>query len=118
MSGQCVHATCVDDRCVIELSGDIDLDVAGHIGSVAEIAIRSASTADTVTVDLAKVTFIDSTGLAALVGMRNAALDVGREIELRAVPEQVARLLAITHLDSILPATGDGVAPPDVTPPA
>jgi anti-anti-sigma factor len=50
-------------------------------------------------IDLAKVTFMDSTGLGALVTIRNASHRLSKQLSLRSVPERVQKLLAVTGLD-------------------
>jgi anti-sigma B factor antagonist len=81
-------------------AGDLDLAVADSFRTALEDAVRTANRA--VHVDLAAVTFIDSTAVGVLVdawrqaGERNVALCV-----LRPAPN-VRRVLAITGLDRLL----------------
>ncbi len=53
-------------------------------------------------IDLAQVTFCDSSGLGALLDVRRAAGDAGIEMVLRNVPPAVARVLDLTDVDSWL----------------
>jgi anti-anti-sigma factor len=58
--------------------------------------------------NLTGVTFIDSTGLGALVRLRNVAGHVGKQLVLLEVPGCVQRLLDLTGLDAYFEQiTGD-----------
>jgi anti-anti-sigma factor len=52
----------------------------------------------TLIIDLAAVTFIDSTGLAALVRLRNQAEQSNNQFVLTNVPYRVQRILELTAL--------------------
>jgi anti-sigma B factor antagonist len=52
-----------------------------------------------VVIDLREVTFLDSTGIGALVAISNAAHDKDVPLVLRSVPERIAKLLKITGLE-------------------
>jgi anti-anti-sigma factor len=54
-------------------------------------------------VDLGSVTFMDSTGLAALIVAREAADARGIRLRLRDVPPRVLKLFTLTGLDDWLP---------------
>ena len=47
-------------------------------------------------IDLSGVTFMDSTGLVMLVGIRKAATDARMELRLDGTPTRVSRLVEIT----------------------
>jgi anti-sigma B factor antagonist len=84
---------------LVVLEGEIDLSVREQVAEqLEEGAERATAAGDDLQVDLAKVTFIDSTGLNAIV--RTAALLVshGRRLRLCAVPPTVLRLLELTGL--------------------
>ncbi|WP_409330693.1 STAS domain-containing protein [Trujillonella humicola] len=64
-------------------------------------------------VDAGAVTFCDGGGLAALLGVRTAALEHGRPLHLVGAARCVRRLIALTGLDDVLavvprPARGTG----------
>ncbi|MDT4936687.1 MAG: anti-sigma factor antagonist [Pseudonocardiales bacterium] len=88
------------DRCLIVVAGEIDAQTAPLL--VAEVgrglddpAVRR------VVADLAQVTFLDSTGIAALVRLRNKALDTGKQLALRTPGPRVEKVLKITALDTV-----------------
>lgn len=88
------------DRPVIYLLGDIDIQAAAAVREAGDEAIAAAA-GGTVTIDLRGVTFLDSTGLGALVGVRTSAVESDTGLVLRAVPEPAGRVLAITGLDKV-----------------
>lgn len=56
-----------------------------------------------VVVDLAGVELLDATGLGVLVGAHRRAQMCGTELILRDASRRVARLLALTRIDRIIP---------------
>jgi anti-sigma B factor antagonist len=88
------------DRLRLVLSGDIDVRVAAEIAALADSAV-AAHTCDVV-VDLADVTFIDSSGIGALVALNNSLADQGpRTLYLRPGPPNVMRVLRLVGLDDV-----------------
>lgn len=89
-----------EDRCVVVLEGEMDLSNT----SVAEEALREA-TADApgrIVIDMRKLSFIDSTGIALLVRLLQEDQEAGR---LRFLPsrfEEVTRVLRVTGIDEKL----------------
>jgi anti-sigma B factor antagonist len=79
---------------LVVAAGEIDLSVAPEL----ERAIRDGAARRFVIVDLADVSFIDSTGLRALVAGRESLESDGRSMALVA-GDAVARLLSLTALD-------------------
>ncbi|WP_102226701.1 STAS domain-containing protein [Acidimangrovimonas sediminis] len=58
--------------------------------------------ADRIILDLGQVEFLDSSGLGAVVAVRKM-LSPGRQLELAAMTPTVARVLALTRMDSVFP---------------
>jgi anti-anti-sigma factor len=58
-------------------------------------------------IHLGAVSFLDPTGLGALVLIRNAAVEQGKEIMLANIPECVRLLLSITGLDEVFAPNSD-----------
>jgi anti-sigma B factor antagonist len=52
-------------------------------------------------IDLAELTFIDSSGLAALVAAYKASVEVGGNLKLARVVPQVAQVFSLTRLDRV-----------------
>lgn len=56
---------------------------------------------DTLVLDFSTCTFIDSTGLGALVGLYKRCSDLGVKLELNQMRQDVKRIFQITKLDQI-----------------
>jgi anti-anti-sigma factor len=82
--------TAADGTIVVE--GDIDM--AG--GPLLEAAILERESDDPVQIDLAGVSFIDSSGLRSLLGASRRATARGTVVRLSRVGPEVQRLLEIT----------------------
>jgi anti-sigma B factor antagonist len=84
-----------DSRVVVGLRGELDVAVAVRI--VAQLSVVAAREPDII-VDLTGLEFIDSSGLAALVRVREQARRAGGDLLLAAPQRQVLRLLSLTRL--------------------
>lgn len=82
---------------VLHASGDIDMTSAPEL---TDIGLRTLDTGapSGVTVDLSAVTFLDSSGISALVAVNRHALENGQTFTLRAVPPAADRVLTLTGL--------------------
>jgi anti-sigma B factor antagonist len=85
-------------QCELSAAGEIDLDVANQLAAMGLLSLNSTD-ATRLVIDLSKVTFMDSTGLGALVTIRNASDKLAKDLRLRSVPERVQKLLTVTGLD-------------------
>jgi anti-sigma B factor antagonist len=95
-----IQAAVSGRQCDISLSGEIDLQttdaiVQDAISQMADNGIQRQC------IDLGAVTFMDATGLGALVAIRNAINKQGKQIVLVNVPDSIRRLLDITALDTV-----------------
>jgi anti-sigma B factor antagonist len=97
----------------MNLATDIDGAVAvlrpeGRLNMTAAPQLRTAvdevvgDGASRVVVDLSACTFVDSSGLGALVGGLKAARQAGGDLRIAQAPEQVRTVLALTNLDRVL----------------
>lgn len=92
------------DRLRLRLTGAIDVNVSGHIAAVADPAMADHS--GTVVADLSDVTFIDSSGLGALVALNNALTDRGHgPLQIVPGPPNVMRVLRLVGLDEVFVLT-------------
>ncbi|MGW8066815.1 STAS domain-containing protein [Streptomyces ziwulingensis] len=87
---------------VIALSGEFDITTASAVRARA-LDLIAAGHPDLVA-DLAGVTFCDSSGLGALVGIWRCAKDADGSLTLAAIPDRLSRLLSVTGMDTFLPA--------------
>jgi anti-sigma B factor antagonist len=86
-----------DDRSVVALRGE--LDVANSEQVQAELVAAEGSV---VVVDLSELSFIDSSGLTALVHAHDEITGHGRGFELRGASGSVQRVFEITGLSKLL----------------
>jgi anti-sigma B factor antagonist len=100
---------------VLFVYGEIDILTSPRLHEALSALISEEP--KTVLVDLANVTFIDSSGLTALVVAHRHLEDAGGELRLVSVPDSVGKLFEIAGLDqrfrifpSVEHATG-GAAP-------
>jgi anti-anti-sigma factor len=91
---------------VIAVAGDVDIATAPELRD----ALVSAS--GDVTVDLADVSFMDSSGLNALIAGRKHATAIGHRFVVRHEPELVERAMKVTGVYEFLHANG---AAPEVS---
>ena len=85
----------------VAVTGEIDMACAWE---VADVVFDAATRGGVVRVvaDLSRVTFMDSTGVSALVAAKQALDANGQELVVSAVPDGVAQILKITGVDEIL----------------
>jgi anti-sigma B factor antagonist len=86
---------------VLVLTGDLDLKTAEEFHDV--LRALPLDEGQLLVIDLARVEFCDSSGLAALVAARNHALTAHAAIALAAVPRPIVRMLRILGLDTAFP---------------
>src|ERR1700749_3619940 len=83
------------DRVVVSVSGEIDAATAERFE--ADLLPATAGAAS-VALDLSEVTFMDSSGLRALVTVHGEVSGRGGTVELRAASSVVDRILSVTGL--------------------
>jgi anti-anti-sigma factor len=91
---------------VLEITGDIDLSNATQLGAVFDHVLRAAPAV--LVIDLSRVTFLGSTGIAQLIRARDHA--GAGEVRLAAPSAVARRAIEILALDRVLPvfSTVDG----------
>ncbi len=80
--------------------GELDLQVAELLEELVEGALEDG--ARTVVVDLGQLSFMDSTGLCALVNCREEARRVGAILHVHNVLPTPRRIFEITNLEDLL----------------
>jgi anti-sigma B factor antagonist len=87
---------------VCSVAGEIDLYTASDL----ERAGRKAMDAHgpCVSVDFSGVTFLDASGITALIGLHRAAVDRGGYLRLDRVPARILRILTLTGTAELLGA--------------
>jgi anti-sigma B factor antagonist len=81
---------------VLALTGDLDLAAVDDLRDGAQVQL--AAGCRRLTLDLAGVTFLDSSGLGALVELRNVARRSGVYLAVVNVPPGPARIITIAGL--------------------
>ncbi|HZC52971.1 MAG TPA: STAS domain-containing protein [Mycobacterium sp.] len=94
---QVVH---LGPRCILVLSGEIDVAAAPGLTSFARDALVDTAVTDVV-IDTSAVTFIDSTGVSALLAIRDTAMAQGAAVRICGVSDNVAKVLTIMGLNSM-----------------
>ncbi len=84
---------------VVKLVGELDLAASTAFGDAVELAMTSSPR---VIVDAADLTFIDSSGVNALVRAQRRASDAAVELVVRAPDRRVRTVLEITGVDALL----------------
>jgi anti-sigma B factor antagonist len=93
-----------EGRLTIELEGEVDLASAQLLADV--LTAIDATALETVVVDLRELTFIDSTGLRAILAGKNHCTEQDTDFLLVPGPPQVQRLFAVVGLLDVLSFSG------------
>jgi anti-sigma B factor antagonist len=90
---------------MLRLFGDIDLATADDVLARGANLLTHSPPGVPLIVDLGEVTFLDSSGLSALVRLRRAAEARGSQVLLRDVPQRVTVLLELSGLAEYFPTS-------------
>ncbi len=90
---------------VLRLAGELDMACAGYLRQVGESLLRRPHCTRLV-LDLSELTFCDAAGLGAMVGLRNRARALGRQLVLQGVPARLRRLVGVAGLAHLLEPDG------------
>jgi anti-anti-sigma factor len=95
------------DTSVVALSGEVDMSAEEKLADVLLAELHRPETAD-LRIDLAEVTFLDSSAINVLVQVFNAARESGRELHLVRARRSPLKVLEMTGLMPLLaPEDGD-----------
>jgi anti-anti-sigma factor len=83
----------------IALSGEVDIAFGDELRTLGEAFAQSGRSG--AVVDLAGVTFMDSTGLNFLIGLRRVARERGGSVTLRRPSPACRRLLQVSAFDHV-----------------
>jgi len=87
-----------DGPIVVALAGELDMAAAGEVSCELGHAVDAGAD---VVVDMTELTFVDSSGLGALLHGHNAARARGHSLRLRHLQRAVARTMAVSGLDKV-----------------
>lgn len=96
----------VNGAVVVSPHGEIDISTVSLLNRQLAAA-NDAPATQPIVVDLAGVSFMDSTGLRALLDAADRAREGGRPFVVFQVPLAVARVLEVTKLEERFPAIPD-----------
>lgn len=85
---------------VIALDGRLTATAAPLLRKAVNDLVTAGNTR--IVIDLGAVSFVDSSGLGALVGGLKTARVAGGDLRIAAVPEAVTTVLRLTNLDRVL----------------
>lgn len=88
------------DVAVVHVHDRLTMSGAGELKALVDRAVADGRTL--VVVDLGPTTFLDSSGLGALVGGMRAARAAGGDLRLAGVGAQVRTVLELTTMDRVL----------------
>jgi anti-sigma B factor antagonist len=98
-----VDSSSAADTAAICATGEIDLATVNTLRSA--IAKSMQQGASHLTLNLDKVTYIDSSGLGTLIGAHKRLTSSGGSLTIRCSQARILRLFAITGLDRVLTVT-------------
>jgi anti-sigma B factor antagonist len=94
-----MHMTLPESKNVLPLEGEIDLHVSPRVSEkIAEIIKPKPSR---VVVDLSRVTYIDSSGLAVLISAMQDVEDYGGRFAIAGLQENVKTIFETARLDKV-----------------
>ena len=89
----------VGDAAVLRPSGEIDASTAPVLRQAVEAAVSTGN--PLLMIDLSKVTFLESAGLAVLIGAHRD-MPPGQQVALTGVPPRMRRMLEVAAVDQIM----------------
>lgn len=97
----------VDGSTLVEYAGDVDLALRGQADRSLRLAMAAGSP---VVVDLARVRYIDSSGVTFLLQHHRACVQAGFPLTVRHVPQQARYVLDLLGLTDLLGADAQDAA--------
>ena len=104
MRVEITHGEADPDHVVLRVFGEVDIAAGSDLRSAVE---NQAVTGVHLVIDLAGVSFMDSTGVSAILSGSRMARGLGRRLVVCGAQQQVSHLLAIVMLDSVVPVCVD-----------
>jgi len=95
-----VAGSSLDGVVTLRVSGDLDLATAPELQKAGDGALAESS-CRTLRLHIGEVGFIDSTGLAVLIGLRNNALSGAKRMVVDSPSAAVSRLLELSGLVTV-----------------
>jgi anti-sigma B factor antagonist len=96
-----IEMTSNSDRQVITVSGEVDLATSPDLDVAIIAALESG--AESLVIDLAEVSFMDSSGLGVIVRGLKRCREADKDLDLIISNERVLKVFGITGLDQVIP---------------
>ncbi|MFB6805156.1 STAS domain-containing protein [Streptomyces sp. NPDC056387] len=90
---------------LVEVIGELDYDTSADLRDL--ITTLPLEPGQRLVLDLARMEFCDSSGITALIAVRNHAQSAGADMALAAVPANTLRVLRVVGLDRVFPLHPD-----------
>lgn len=94
-----------DERAVVTVRGDFDLQVAERV--VAELAKVEEAAPALLVIDLSGLSFMDSSGMGVIAAAQARAVEAGRRIVLVRPPYTVRRAFELSGFDDVVTVVDD-----------
>lgn len=91
------------DTMIVRLRGELDMDLSVPFKSRIHQSLNDNPGLKNIVIFMDGVTFIDSTGLAAILGRYNEVKGMGGQIRLVGASRTVKRLLSFSGVDKLIP---------------
>lgn len=93
-----------DREClVVRVSGELDLKTAGELKSAVDPVLERAPEQPTVVLDLSGISFMDSSGMGAILGRYRTVSQMGGKLGVCGLTPQLRKLFELTGLMRIIP---------------
>jgi anti-anti-sigma factor len=92
----------VDDRAVVVMTGELDLDGSDQAISAARSALDAQPLPTSLEIDAGGLDFVDSSGIAALLSIRELAMAVDVPFAIAKASSPVRRVVDVTGLHDVL----------------
>ena len=91
---------------LVALSGELDLATAPQLRSCLAPLVTARTAPDELVLDLSALTFLDASGISALLTVQRALAARGGRLALRSPSRLVRRVVKVLDLDGLLPIVG------------
>ena len=95
-----IHSGDLQGVPLLEISGDIDLSTLPHLQRALEAAINKKT--QRLVIDLRRVSFVDSSGVGALIGAKKKLMTLHGELYVICGDDHVRRKLGLMRLGNIM----------------
>lgn len=94
----------IEGKLLVKLEGDVDLE---HCAPIRKLLLGAVAKGKDLLIDLSRVTYLDSSGVASLIEAMQIANKNGTALRLFAASSQVVRVFELARLDQVFPMHAD-----------